>query len=145
MSADLDDLGLKLFESLKEEFPSVTFLFENGAIIVRMLRDRYKIAHIGLNNNWVVEEDVRSFISNYIMFKQLESELIEKNSSYRGNYLLVNGPTERFVYETYDPASRDLAPDGFLGCIGIEDSSNDILLVDAGTRMHGNTVTLEVA
>lgn len=65
------------------------------------------------------------------MFKQLESRLISENLSCRGAYLLVNSPSERFVYETHDAAFRDKNHDGFLGKIGIEDSSEEVLTLDA--------------
>lgn len=59
---------------------------------------------------------------------ELEAELIAKDPSCRGAYLLVNSPTERFLCETHDSAWRAKAPHGFVGKIGIEDSSEEVLL-----------------
>jgi hypothetical protein len=65
------------------------------------------------------------------VFKQLGSQLIAENPSCRGAYLLVNNPNERFVYETHDSAWRDKDPHGFIGRIGIEDSSEEVLALGA--------------
>ncbi len=45
-----------------------------------------------------------------------------------GSLMLVNNPNERFVYETHDSAWRDKDPHGF---IGIEDSSEEVLVLGA--------------
>ena len=74
----------------------------SDVIQVRILRDWIAIAKKILDNNWVIDEDIRLVVRNYVIFKELESDMIENNSSYRGNYLLVNSLTERFHYESYD-------------------------------------------
>jgi hypothetical protein len=64
------------------------------------------------------------------VFKHLESQLIREDPlKYRGAYLLVNSPTSRLVYETHDPAWRNKSPHGFLGRIGLEDSSEEVLVL----------------
>ena len=84
------------------------------------------------SGDWVVNEELKSVVRNYVVFKQLESQLIERDPfKYRGAYLLVNSPTTRLVYETFDPAWRNKSPHGFLGRIGIEDSSEEVLALGA--------------
>ncbi|RYG94745.1 hypothetical protein EON65_57010 [archaeon] len=137
MSTDLDIQGAELIESLRKEFPSLTIEFKNSAICVRMLGFWAGIAGKSVDNNWVVNEEVKSVVRNYVVFKKLESELLQQNPSCRGAYLLVNSPTSRFVYETHDSASRDKEPHGFLGRIGIEDSSEEVLAL-AGVEKPDN-------
>lgn len=109
---------------------SLTIEYKNGAICVRMLRFWSGIASKS-TGDWVVNEKVKSILPNFVVFKQLESRLISENPSCLGAYLLVNNPSERFMFETYDAAWRHKNHDGFMGKIGIEDSSEEVLALGA--------------
>ena len=73
---------------------------------------------------------VNGAIHNYVTFKRCEQDILIKDASYRGAYLLVNGPESIYICETQDSAfqSRENIH-AFIGCIGIEDSSQEILAV----------------
>jgi hypothetical protein len=122
----IDEQGKELLLSLKDEFPSLTIEYKNDAICVRMLGFWSGIASKS-TGDWVVNEEVKSILPKFVVFKELESRLISENPSCRGAYLLINSPSERFVYETHDAAWRDKDPHGFMGRIGIEDSSEEVL------------------
>lgn len=124
---EIDEQGKELLRSLKDEFSSLTIEYKNGAICVSILKFWAELAGKS-TGDWVVNEEVKSILPNFVVFKQLEAELIAKDPSCRGAYLLVNSPTERFLCETHDSAWRAKAPHGFVGKVGIEDSSEEVLL-----------------
>lgn len=124
---EIDEQGKELLRSLKDEFSSLTIEYKNGAICVSTLKFWAELAGKS-TGDWVVNEEVKSILPNFVVFKQLEEELIAKDPFCRGAYLLVNSPTERFLYETHDSAWRAKAPRGFVGKVGIEDSSEEVLL-----------------
>lgn len=123
-----DMQGKELLQSLMNDFPTLTIEYKNGTICVRMLGFWSGIASKS-TGEWVVNEEVKAILPNFSLFKKLEPELIAKKPSYRGAYLLVNSPTERFVYETFDSAHRDKNPQGFLGQIGFDDLNREILIL----------------
>lgn len=127
---EIEEQGKELLQSFKDEFPSLTIEYKNGAICVRMLGFWSGIASKS-TGDWVVNEEVKSILRNFVVFKQLESRLISENPSCRGAYLLVNNPSKRFVYATHDAAWLDKNHDGFIGQIGIEDSSEEVLALGA--------------
>lgn len=127
MSAIIED-AQELLQSLREEFPSLTIDCKEEAIGVQMLRNWIKIA-TKTSEGWVVNEEIKSTLPNYVLFKQLEAKLIAEDPSWYGAYLLVNNQDARFVYETFDSAWRSKDPSGFLGRIGIEYSSEDVASV----------------
>jgi len=126
----MDAKGKEVLDKLRNEFPTLTIEYKSSAISVYLLGYWTGIASQNDSGDWVINEDVRSILPNYVLFKSLESEL-KKDPSRRGAYLLVNSPNERFVYETFDPASRDKANHGFLGRIGQEESSDEVLVLSA--------------
>ena len=83
------------------------------------------------DNEWVINEDVYETVRNYDIFKKVEAELMKKHPSYRGAYLLVNSGNSKYIYETFDGASRDHQKNGFIGRIGMEGINLEILMLDA--------------
>jgi hypothetical protein len=126
---ELDAQGTVLLQSLKDEFPSLPFDYKNGAIRVCVIRSWCAIADKS-SGDWVVDEDIKPDLHNFVLFKQLEAKLLaEDRLKYSGAYLLVNSPTCRIVYELFDPAFRNKAPHGYLDRLGREDCSDDVLVL----------------
>lgn len=61
-------------------------------------------------------EFTHKFRCNFILFKKIETELLKKRSNI-GAYLLVNSPTDIFMYYTLDSVSAKV-PNGWLDIIG---------------------------
>ncbi len=122
----MDEQGEQVLATLREEFPTLTIEFTNNAICVRMPGFWAGIA--SKSEGWKVNERVKSILPNYVIFKALEHDLLVRDPSTRGAYLLINGPCSRFLHETHDSAWRGRDTElSFVGRIGIEDSSNEVL------------------
>lgn len=109
----MDEQGQLLINSLKKQFPNLQIEFINGTICVEMQGFWCGIAE-KTNSGWEVNEDLKAVIPNYVIFKELEGDLLSKDSTLHGAYLLVNSETSRFIYETHDAAWRDKKSLGFL-------------------------------
>lgn len=80
---------------------------------------------------WVVKDEIKLTLPNLIIFNELETKLIKEDPvKYRAAYLLVNSPTERIVYDTFDAAWTAKAPNGFMDQIGCNDYKDEILIID---------------
>lgn len=118
-------------QSLRDEFPTVTINFINEAICVRMLGFWAAIAR-KMSGEWEVNEDVRALVRNYVIFKKSEEELLRRDPLSRGAYLLINDSDSKFFCETQDSAIRNRkSKHSFVGRIGFEGSTEEILLLDA--------------
>lgn len=80
----------------------MTIEFTNNAICVRMPGFWAGIA--SKSDGWTVNEKIKSILPNYVIFKAVESELLARDPSTRGAYLLINGPHSRYLHETHDSA-----------------------------------------
>ena len=82
-------------------------------------------------NEWVINEDAYATLRNYEIFKKIEAVLMKQHPSYLGAYLLVNSVYSKYIYETFDGASRDHQKYGFIGRMGMEGLNFDILMLGA--------------
>jgi hypothetical protein len=124
----LDDQGKELLKSLRREFPSLKVDFVNDAICVYVSHFWSSIASRDLNGEWKINENVKSTINNYVIFRKLEIVLLDRDPSYRGAYLVVNDGDSKSVHETYDSACRAISSDhAFIGRIGRDASSETVL------------------
>ena len=118
---------------LRDEFPSVTISFEKGAICAKMLGFWTAIASKTLAGEWEVNEDIKALVHNYVIFKQAEAGFLSRDPSSRGAYLLINDSDSKFICETQDSALENMRSSrSFVGRIGLEGSTEDILILDAG-------------
>lgn len=138
----MDEQGEQVLATLKEEFPTLTIEFTNNAICVRILGTWVGIA--SKSDGWTLDERLKSLLPNYVIFKKVEGELIARDPSTRGAYLVINGPNSRFLHETFDSAWRDRESDlSVVGRIGIEDCSNDVLTLSLVEKPNENFDTLQ--
>jgi hypothetical protein len=128
--AELDKQGETILRSLKEQYPSLTIAFTNGAICVWMPGVWTAVAYKE-NGAWVINDHVRKNLPNYVIFKELEASLLA-DASNRGAYILVNDETSKFLHETHDSAWHGRTNEhAFIGRIGTDDSSGEILALGA--------------
>jgi hypothetical protein len=115
-----------VLEDLETELPNVTFEYqpEQNAIKVNLQRYwqllRQKIPQeIGF---------VRERTRNYSLFKKLESDLIARDPSKRGEYIVVNNPESRFLCVTEGIALETATGSAsFVGRIGRGEVEEEIL------------------
>eukprot|EP00981_Chlorochromonas_danica_P014598 scaffold8384_cov161-Ochromonas_danica.AAC.5 len=124
----MDEQGEQLLATLNREFPTLTIEFKNDAISVHMPGFWAGIA--SKSDGWAVNEKLKSILPNYVVFKAVELDLLTRDPSTRGAYLVINGPSSRFLHETHDSAWRARETDlSFVCRIGIEDSSDEVLVL----------------
>ena len=75
------------------------------------------------------QDEIELTLPNLIIFNELETKLLKEDPvKYRAAYLLVNSPTERIVYDTFDAAWTAKALNGFMD--RINDYTDEILIID---------------
>jgi hypothetical protein len=122
----MDTEGQQVLATLKGEFPTLQIEYANNAIRVRIPGSWAGIA--SKSDGWQVNERIKPILPKYVIFKALENDLLERDPSTRGAYLLIDGPTSRSLHETHDSAWRARRDDhSFVGRIGAEDSSDEVL------------------
>jgi hypothetical protein len=122
----MDTEGQQVLATLKGEFPTLRIEYANNSIRVRIPGSWAGIA--SKSDGWQVNERIKPILPNYVIFKALENDLLERDPSTRGAYLLVDGPTSRSLHGTHDSAWRARRDDhSFVGRIGAVDSSDEVL------------------
>lgn len=108
-----------LLESLKAEYPSLTIEHRNEGIRAVIGTSWIAIATENEACNLVENLNIKEHLHNFVLFKELETQLLQEDPSHRGAYLLVNSRTSRFLYETFNPAWRARDPNGYVGLLGL--------------------------
>jgi hypothetical protein len=79
------------------------------------------------NEEWTVNNDARTLVSNYVVFKATEATLIESN---RGDYLVINCPDSKYLHKTEDSARRGQEGlSSFVGRIGVGEFKEEVLVL----------------
>jgi hypothetical protein len=139
----MDDQGKQVLATLKSSFPDLHIKFTNDAICVRMPGFWAGIASKSESDGWTVNEQIKSILPNYVIFKEVEKSLLAQDPGTRGAYLLIDNSESRFLHETHDSAWRARESDfSFVGRIGMEDSSEEILALSSVEKPE-NFDTLE--
>jgi len=132
MQEETNNSGLEsTIKNLRTDFPNLRFELRNDAICVDVQGYWPVIASQMSDGIWVINEDVKAALPNYVVFKKLEDELMVKDASFnRGAYLVINSPTSRIFTETFDSAwGLKSSPHAFIGRIGFEKSNEDVLML----------------
>eukprot|EP01038_Epipyxis_sp_PR26KG_P011426 gene11426-15311_t len=88
------------------------------------------------NGEWRINSNAITLVSNFVEYKTTAANLIMKNPSCRGEYLVVDSSDSKFWHRTEDSALRGLdGPFSFVGFIKI--------IVDFITKALGDDLDLE--
>jgi len=98
----------------------------------------YSIASKHTEGGWVVNEDIQATVRNNAVFKQIKDDLMKRDPSKHGTYLVVNSLDSRLLYETQDSTLWDrLSIHSFVGRIEFEDTSEEVLVLGKIGKLEG--------
>ena len=120
-----------LLGQLKNQFPTLQIKYVNDCICVKMQQGYWhNLTTNDSSNKLVINEEAVKRTENYVIFKQIESNLIEKDPTfYRGAYLVIDNEESRFVHFTKDSAFKSRKHINSYGKIGLGDCKEEILVL----------------
>ena len=138
------DTYMTTLQELKSTYPTLIFqVINDNAISINIqgywfdilvkdnCEDQSDNHHNDEHNDVRVDRNAMKFVDNYVIFKDTEASLLEKDETWRGAYLVVNNADDKYLHETEGSALRGKeGKHSFVGRIGYNEKTAEVLALD---------------
>jgi hypothetical protein len=124
-------------QELKSTYPTLIFqVINDNAISINiqgywfdiLVKDNCEDQYDNQHNDVRVDRNAMKFVDNYVIFKDTEALLLEKDETWRGAYLVVNNADDKYLHETEGSALRGKeGKHSFVGRIGYNEKTAEVL------------------